>query len=144
MTKYGPSNIKGAWNLFLVTGNGDGINSSVSKQVCLMVICLRMDRLSCQASPNSIAASFLLSGGLEQETPLFSLFLAARVCAWVSLVWEEYRTLATLCNCHRHRWRLERNMGSPLWAALILPSVGSQVVSFISCLTEPVQPSAVQ
>lgn len=84
MTKYGPYIIKGACNLFLVTGNDDGINSSVSKQVCLMVVFLRTDRLSCQASPSSIAASFLLSGGLEQETPLFSLFLTARVCVCVS------------------------------------------------------------
>lgn len=84
MTKYGPSTIKDACNLFLVTGDDDGINSNISKQVCLMVIFLRMDRLSCQTSPNSIAASFLHSVGLEQKTPLFSFFLTARVYACVS------------------------------------------------------------
>lgn len=64
--KYGPSNIKDTCNLFLVTGNDDGINSYISQQVCLMVIFLRMRRLPCQTSPSSIAASFLLSGGLVQ------------------------------------------------------------------------------
>lgn len=52
-----------------------------------MVIFLRVDRLSHCASPNSIAASFLLFGGLEQETSLFSLLLTARVCAGYFLVW---------------------------------------------------------
>lgn len=80
MTKYGPSNIKDACNLFLVSGNDDGINSYISKQVCLVVVFLRIDRLSCQTSPNFIAASFLLSGGLEQQTPLFSLFLTKSLC----------------------------------------------------------------
>lgn len=34
---------------------------------------------------NSVAASVLLLGGLEQETSSFSLLLAARVCAGVSV-----------------------------------------------------------
>lgn len=78
--KIGPFNIKDDCSLFLVTGNDDGINSYISKQVCLTVIFLRIDRLSLHTSPNSIAASFLLSDGLEQETPQFSLFLTESLC----------------------------------------------------------------
>lgn len=80
MTKYSPSNVKDTCNLFLVTGNDDEISSYISKQVCLMVIFLRLDRLSYQTSPNSTAVSFLLSDGLEQETPPFSLFLTKSLC----------------------------------------------------------------
>lgn len=49
-----------------------------------MVIFLKMDRLSCHVSPNSVVAAFLLFGGLEQETSLFSLLLTARACACIS------------------------------------------------------------
>lgn len=86
MTQYDPSNIKGACDFFLVTGNDDGIDSYISKQVCLIVIFLRMDRLSRQTSPNSIAASFVLSSGLEQKIPPFSLFLTKSPCICF-LVW---------------------------------------------------------
>ena len=49
-----------------------------------MAIFLRMDRLSCHVSPNSVAASFLLFGGLEQEASPLSLLLTARAYAGIS------------------------------------------------------------
>lgn len=37
-----------------------------------------------------------------------------------------------------------KEYGKPSMGCFMLPSVGSQVISFTACLTEAVQPSAVQ